>query len=166
VQIKLETNRLCLFPLTVKQLRLWTTNILVLEKELNCSYQAEPLEGDFLEIVRGQAQKAAYDEANYPFHSFWFLVRKADRIVVGSAALKDVPDGNGDVEIGYGLGTGFEHNGYMTEAVKTMCDWILRQEGVSHVTAETDAGGTASQNVLKRCGFTLYKQEQTLWWRL
>ncbi|MDR1103671.1 MAG: GNAT family N-acetyltransferase [Tannerella sp.] len=162
----METERLHLIPLTAKQLKLWTENRPALEKELNCSYQAAPLEGLFLEIVKGQTEKAASDEANYRYHTFWFLVRKTDRMVVGAAGFKDVPDGNGEIEIGYGLGKRFEHNGYMTEAVKAMCGWALEQKGIAHIIAETDIDSPASQNILKRCGFSLYKQEDTCWWRL
>ena len=166
IKIQPETERLCLIPLTAKQLQLWVEDITTLEKELNCNYQAEPMEDLFLEIVKGQVKKTIDDEANYLYHTFWLLVRKTDRIVVGSADFKDVPNENGEVEIGYGLGKEFEHNGYMTEAVKTMCKWALEQNGVSHVIAETDIDSPASQNILKRCGFSLYKQADTCWWRL
>ncbi|MDR1330781.1 MAG: GNAT family N-acetyltransferase [Tannerella sp.] len=162
----METQRLHLIPLTATQLKLWTENLPALEKELNCSYQAEPVEGQFLAIVKGQAKKASNDEANCLYHTFWFLVRKTDRIVVGSACFKGVPDENGEVEIGYGLGKHFERNGYMTEAVKAICKWALEQKGISHVTAETEIDSPASQNVLKRCGFSLYRQDDTCWWRL
>ena len=164
--MQLETERLCLIPLTAKQLQLWVEDIPALEKELNCRYQAEPMEGIFLEIVKGQVEKTTGDEANYLYYTFWFLVRKTDRIVVGSADFKGVPNENGEVEIGYGLGKDFEHNGYMTEAVKTMCTWALKQNGVSHVIAETDIDSPASQNILKRCGFSLYRQADTCWWQL
>jgi RimJ/RimL family protein N-acetyltransferase len=164
--MRLETERLYLVPLTARQLRLWVDNIQDLEKELDCSYQAEPMEGMFLDIVNGQAEKTASDEANYLYHSFWFLVRKADRAVVGSADFKDVPDANGEVEIGYGLGKQFRNSGYMTESVKAMCEWALKQKGVAHVIAETDVDSPASQNILKRCGFVLYKQADTCWWKL
>ncbi len=56
------------------------------------------------------------------WHTFWFLIRKTDRIVVGSVVFKDVSGTKQEVEIGYGLGKEFEHNGYMTEAVQAMCE--------------------------------------------
>lgn len=162
----IETDRLYLIPLTVHQLRLWVEDISSLEKALNCSYNAEPLEGQFLDIVKGQLEITEKDEINYLYHSFWFLVRKTDRAVVGSADFKNIPDENNEVEIGYGLGKAHEHNGYMTEAVKAMCEWAMAQENISHVIAETDIDSPRSQNILKRCGFVLYKQNGTLWWRL
>jgi len=166
MSIIIETDRLYLFPLTARQLRLWVEDIPSLEMELDCRYCAEPMEGMFLDIVKGQIEITENDEANYLYHTFWFLIRKADRAVIGSADFKDVPNEDNEVEIGYGLGKAFEHNGYMTEAVQAMCDWALAQDKVSHVIAETDIDSSQSQSILKCCGFTQYKQNETMWWRL
>lgn len=162
----LVTQRLYLVPLTAPQLQLWVQDMPALEKELDCHYRAQPVAGKFLEIVKGQVGKTMQDRAHYLYHTFWFLIRKTDKVVVGSADFKDVPDEKGEVEIGYGLGKGFEHNGYMTEAVQAMCGWALQQPGVAHVVAETEVDNPASQNILKRCGFSLCQQAGTLWWRL
>jgi RimJ/RimL family protein N-acetyltransferase len=162
----IETDRLYLIPLTAQQLRLWVENIPALERELNCIYCAEPITGIFLDIVKSQLEITMNDEDNYLYHSFWFLVRKTDRIVVGSTDFKDVPNEHNEIEIGYGLGKTYEHNGYMTEAVQAMCEWAMKQKGIIHIIAETDIDGVQSQNILKRCGFVKYKQDDTIWWRL
>ncbi|GAA0077656.1 GNAT family N-acetyltransferase [Clostridium sp. CTA-5] len=162
----IQTERLEIIPLTLNQLKLWIEDIPALERELDCSYKAEPMEGFFLEIVKNQYEITLKDPNNYLWHSFFFLIRKYDRVVVGSADFKDIPNENGEVEIGYGLGKEFEHNGYMTEAAKAMCNWALKQNGVTNVIAETDLEGLASQKILERCGFENYKQGETLWWRL
>ncbi|KGM97190.1 GNAT family N-acetyltransferase [Clostridium botulinum] len=162
----IQTERLELIPLSLNQLKLWIEDIITLEKELDCSYKAEPMKGFFLEIVKNQYEITRKDPNNYLWHSFFFLVRKEDRVVVGSADFKDVPNENGEVEIGYGLGKEFEHNGYMTEAVQAMCEWALKQNGVTSVIAETDLDGFASQRILERCGFRKYREEETIWWML
>lgn len=162
----IQTERLELIPLTLNQLKLWIEDIPALEKELGCLYRAEPMEGFFLEIVKGQYEITLKDPNNYLWHSFFFLIRKEDKVVVGSADFKDIPNENSEVEIGYGLGKEFEHNGYMTEAAKAMCDWALKQNGVQSVIAETDLEGLASQKILERCGFKMDKRGETLWWRL
>lgn len=164
--MQLETDRLLLLPLTAAQMRLWVADTPALEQKLNCRYQAEPLSGFFLDIVKGQAAKTTQDPENHLFHTFWFLLRKKDRVVVGLADFKDTPTAQGEVEIGYGLGREFENKGYMTEAVQALCHWVLQQPRVSHVIAETDIDSPASQAILKRCGFSLYKQAETFWWRL
>lgn len=162
----LETERLELLPLTPSELKMWIEDLPKLEKALGCTYRAEPLEGFFLDILKSQLAITQQNGAHYLWHSFWLLIRKSDRIVVGSADFKDVPNANGEVEIGYGLGKEFEHHGYMTEAVKAMCDWARGQKGVQSILAETDLDGFASQRILQRCGFKEEKREETIWWRL
>lgn len=162
------TDRLFLTPLTARQLRLWIENISSLEQELDCHYcsDSEPLEGIFLDIVKRQLDITEKDADNYLYHTFWFLIRKTDRVVVGSADFKNIPNQNNEVEIGYGLGKSFEHNGYMTEAVQAMCDWAMTQNNISHIIAETDIDNLQSQSILRRCGFNKYAQDETIWWRL
>lgn len=164
--MKLETERLLLVPLDARQLRLWIEDVHALEQELGCVYRAEPLTGEFLDIVQGQLETVERDEANTLFHTFWFFIRKEDGAVVGSADFKNVPDQNGEVEIGYGLGEKYRGNGYMTEGVAAMCHWALHEAGVKHVIAETERDNLPSQRVLERCGFRQYWQGNTLWWKL
>ena len=164
--MKLETERLELIALNSHELRLWTEDMPALEWEIKATYKAEPMEGEFLNIVKRQLEMTKNDLENYMWHSFFLIVRRSDRVVVGSADFKNVPDKEGKVEIGYGLGKEFEHNGYMTEAVGTMCSWAFEQEGVKAVIAETEVNNIPSQNVLKRCGFAEYSREKNIWWRL
>lgn len=161
-----ETERLELVPLLPLQLRKWTEDLPALEQELKCVYRAEPMEGLFFTIVKEQLEITEKNPDDYLWHSFWFLIRKTDRVVVGSADFKGIPDAKQEVEIGYGLGKEFEHQGYMTEAVQTLCKWALTQDNVSHILAETDLDGFASQRILQHCGFTEIKRRETVWWRL
>lgn len=163
--MKLETERLELLPLTPPQLRMWLEDLPALERMLCCTYRAEPIDGIFRNIISEQAAIAEQEPEQYLWHSFWFLIRKSDRVVVGSADFKAPPDKHGEVEIGYGLGSAYEHFGYMTEAVSAMRDWALRIPGVTAVIAETERDSHASQRILRRCGFTLVKSGDTLWWR-
>lgn len=162
----LETERLELVALLPDQLRLWIENITVLERVLKCSYKAEPMEGVFLEIVKGQLEITEKNPNNYMWHSFWFLICKNNRVVVGCADFKNSPNSNHEVEIGYGLGKEHEHNGYMAEAVQALCNWAMNQENVSHIIAETELENFASQHVLQRCGFVKEKSKGTIWWKL
>lgn len=161
----LETERLVLYPLDARQLALWTDDLPALERELGCVYKAEPMEGFFLDIVKGQLAKALADPENFIWLTFWLIVRKSDRVVVGSADFKAPPDENGAVELGYGLGDDFTGSGYMTETAGEMCAWALAQASVNAVIAETERGNLASQHILERNGFAVYKEGETLWWR-
>ncbi|MEG1773802.1 MAG: GNAT family N-acetyltransferase [Oscillospiraceae bacterium] len=161
----LKTSRLELFCLTLPQLSLWVDDLASLERELCCTYRAEPMEGFFLETANRRLERAQRDELNALWHSFWLLLRKADRVVVGAASFKNLPNQAGEVEIGYSLGKEFEHNGYMTEAVQALCDFALRQNGVSRLLAETELDGLASQRILQRCGFSEQRRGEPIWWQ-
>jgi RimJ/RimL family protein N-acetyltransferase len=164
--MKLETERLFIKLLTLPQLKLWVNNIPMLESELNCKYDAEPIEGEFLNIINGQIKIIENDPLNYMFHSFWFIIRKKDDIVVGSMDFKNIPNKTKEIEIGYGLGKKYEHNGYMTEAVKEFCEWALTDERIETIIAETEIENIASRKVLERCGFIKYREKETAWWTL
>jgi len=163
--MKIDTDRLVLVALTCRQLKLWLEDLPVLECELDCCYQAEPLEGDFREIVKMQYARVQQAPHLYWWRSFFFLIRKADGLVIGAADFKDVPSRAGEVEIGYGLGAAFEQQGYMREAIAALSNWALRQPGVSCITAETEKHNGPSQRVLARCGFKKYREQDTIWWR-
>ncbi len=79
---------------------------------------------------------------------------------MGEIAFTGVSDGNREVEIGYGLNPEFEGEGYITEAVQTLCEWALAQNEISHVIAETE-NNPKSENILKRAGFLAYQQNDT-----
>ncbi|MCK9303128.1 MAG: GNAT family N-acetyltransferase [Bacteroidales bacterium] len=162
----LTTVRLEIISLTPELLRCWVEDMEALETQLNCQYKADPMQGFFREIVKGQLAITEKDPDNYLWHTFRLIIRKSDRAVIGSADFKDVPNINGEVEIGYGIGKEFEHQGYMTEAAEAMCRWALSQPDVKSVIAETYLDGYASQRILQRLGFVEYSRDETVWWRL
>ncbi|MDR1437065.1 MAG: GNAT family N-acetyltransferase [Candidatus Symbiothrix sp.] len=86
---------------------------------------------------------------------------------MGRACFKGEPDENHQVEIGYGTDEKFRNRGYMTEAVKAMCEWAFSQPGVEAVIAETAPDNQASHRVLEKCGLSRFKQSNgSVWWRL
>jgi RimJ/RimL family protein N-acetyltransferase len=54
--------------------------------------------------------------------------------------------------LGYVLASSFWNKGFMTEAVKSITDWGLRQEGIFRVWAVSDVENTASVKVLENSG--------------
>jgi RimJ/RimL family protein N-acetyltransferase len=137
----------------------------MLEKELGCKYDAEPVEDEFLNIINGQIKIIENDPINYVYHSFGFIIRKEDKTVVGSMDFKNVPNEKKEVEIGYGLGKKYEHNGYMTESVKAFCEMALMNKKIEIIIAETEKENIASHKVLERCKFKKYKEE-AIWLKL
>lgn len=105
--------------------------------------------------------KQAYQEMmdgciTHPEHYAWYVAWKiTDRRsgeLLGDCCFKG-PQKDGTVEIGYGILPEHEGKGYMTEAVKTLCEWALSQENVYFILAETAPDNAKSQRVLEKNGF-------------
>lgn len=77
-----------------------------------------------------------------------------ERIIVGSVVFHGAPDGEGAVEIAYGVEPSSQGLGYGAEATCAMVEWALQQAGVRAVTASTFAWHTASVKILRRAGMT------------
>ncbi len=80
------------------------------------------------------------------------ITRDGPRRVVGSVVFHGAPDGDGTVEVAYGVEEDSQRKGYATEATSTSVEWALEQPGVHCVRAATPPWHVASQKVLERCG--------------
>ncbi len=79
----------------------------------------------------------------------WAIVRKEDRRFLGMIGFR--VDGH-KLEMGYVLARSHWGKGYMTEAVRTLIDWALKQEGVHRVWAVCDVENRASARVMEKAG--------------
>jgi RimJ/RimL family protein N-acetyltransferase len=101
-------------------------------------------------------------------HGFAVVEGDSDT-VVGVASFKGPPDGDGVVEIAYGVVPGSEGRGYATEAAAALVDFAQRDARVRVVRAHTLPERNASTRVLTKCGFELRGEvidpEDGLVWR-
>jgi len=81
------------------------------------------------------------------------LVRREDRLAVGSMGFKASPDATGMVEIGYAVNVSLRGHGYATEMVSALVAWALLRPEVRRVTAECLEANLASARVLEKTGF-------------
>ena len=118
--MKLETERLLLYPIDDEAMRALVAE--QTEPELKQAY-AEMLDG----CLREPEQRV--------WHAVWLMERK-DRpgTIVGDLSFKGL-NADGMVELGYGLHAGCCGRGYMAEAVRAICEWVLRQAGPEGVCA-------------------------------
>lgn len=98
----------------------------------------------------------------YPLAVDYLIIIKEIKTVIGSIDFKYLPK-NGVTEIGYGMSLEYEGHGYMSEAVGLMLDYG-KAHGVTRVIADTLIENTKSQNVLKRNGFSFYKEENGMFY--
>ncbi|MCW2945765.1 MAG: uncharacterized protein JWR24_2482 [Actinoallomurus sp.] len=95
------------------------------------------------------AQRAAAD----PDALTWLITH--DGAVIGECGLKHAPSSDGSVEIGYGLGAAWRANGYGTEAVGGLVEWLEDLAGCRRVIAEVHESNTPSRRLLERLGFSI-----------
>ena len=110
-------------------------------------------EADLAEVLPAFAGILAENPASACW-GIWFMVRRADRTVVGDIGFKGPPDEHGRVDLGYGVLADCRRNGYASEAARALVDWALGQQGVKSVFAECLVGNLASLRVLEKAGMT------------
>ncbi|MFJ8045227.1 GNAT family N-acetyltransferase [Kitasatospora sp. NPDC096147] len=92
----------------------------------------------------------------HPFGNYE-IRRREDGAALGGIGFHGAPDAVGSVTIGYGLAESARGHGYATEAVRAIAEHC-RAQGVVTLRAGTDPDNLASQNVLRKAGFTLVRE--------
>ena len=139
--VQLKTKRLMILPMTDEELE----NLIrvTVSPELKQAYQ-EMLDG----CRQNPNQRIWY--------TAWKICLKENKKEVGKQ-IGDIgfkgPAEHYSVEIGYGIDTEYEGNGYATEAAKAMIDWAMYQENVYFVEAEVASDNMASRRVLEKLSF-------------
>lgn len=82
------------------------------------------------------------------------LVHQQSDAVVGTCGFKGPPDGDGVVEIAYGIAPEEQNRGYAAEAAAALVRFAFDSGRVRLVRAHTFANTNASGRVLMKCGFT------------
>jgi ribosomal-protein-alanine N-acetyltransferase len=96
------------------------------------------------------AARAISEERAYPF----FLIREADGALVGAITADNIRRGPAlCATIGYWLGQPMTGQGYMTEAVEAVRDFVFRDLGLSRLEAGCLPENGPSRRLLERCGF-------------
>lgn len=60
----------------------------------------------------------------------------------------------GSVDLAYWVGEPYARQGYMTEALRAVMDWLFLDQGCEIISAQAVAPNTASRALLKNLGFT------------
>ncbi len=132
----IHTERLRLYPASREQM----------EAMIACEREEE-LKKAYSEMLDGCLRHPG----QWDWYAVW-MIEKTDGTHVGDLCFKGLGE-NGIAEIGYGILDAFQGQGYASEAVQAACRWAFGHAEVTALEAETDAGNTASQRVLEKCGF-------------
>lgn len=165
---ELITTRLRLYPLTVAQLQL-----ALADQNLLSAALALPIVADMaydavhraMQVKVRKMNEAA--PADHYWYTYWLMVLRTDAVGIGLVGFKGAPDPyQGEVEIGYGIASEYERQGYTTEAVAALVDWGLARPECNSVIGVTYKENIASQRVLQKVGMELVQTGATeLVWR-
>ena len=156
--MKLETERLILVPLSIENFRLYLEDRRQMEENLGVEVTGEETSYVKRKIFRKPYKKALNDRKNHLWYTHWQVISKKENTIVCGITFKDIPNKNGEVEIGYGTREEHRNKGYMSETVKEIVSWALKQEEVKSVLAETNKDNIASQRVLEKAGLKKFKE--------
>lgn len=108
------------------------------------------------------------ESAPSPWTHGFAIVERVTGDAVGSCGYKGPPDGEGTVEIAYGVNPSRQGRGYAKEAAAALVDYAFGA-GVRLVRAHTLPENNASARVLTACGFAnvgeVIDPEDGLVWR-
>jgi len=119
-----------------------------LDAELTEEWPPADWETHVLETIFVQTSQVP---SSVGWHRYALLAEgRGKRTLVGCVGGFPKPDGV--VEIGYSTLPAFQRRGLATEAARALVQWLLQQEGVLAVTAQTYRTMPESIKVMERCG--------------
>ena len=80
------------------------------------------------------------------------VIRRADDCVIGDIGFMGPPDETGAVTLGCAITEDARGQGYATEALSALLDWVRQQSGLTCVLADATRSNLASQRLLERVG--------------
>lgn len=160
-----DTQRLQLIPLTPTQLKMVVENIESLEETLNIRMMRSWITARVRRAISIKLEKMKVaDSAQHPWFTYWLIVIKEGQVGAGMLGFKGFPDGSGSTEIGYGIDSAHQGQGYMSEAVQGLIDWAFTHPFCQVITA-TNVKNPASSRLLERLGATRVSstEDSTSW---
>ena len=92
----------------------------------------------------------------------WFvrlIVLRSTGVVIGSTSFHGPPDERGMLEIGIGVERIFQRQGFATQALLGMWTWAGAEPGVKVFRYQVGVNNIASQQLIRKMGFTCVGQE-------
>ncbi|MBN2286002.1 MAG: GNAT family N-acetyltransferase [Tissierellales bacterium] len=157
----LETERLLLVPLSLEELRRAVESKMQLAEELGYQLFSDELDEKMKQIYETKITKIEKDPEHYLFYTFWQLVLKEERIIIGEVGFKGLTEESGVIEVGFGTEERFRNKGYMTEALSELIKWAFNQKkvAITKITASTLSDNLPSQKVLQKAGLKFSHEE-------
>ena len=164
----ISSDRLILKPLSHDQLIKYVKNDGSLETELKLNLTNKVITPELHEALMETILPNVVDAGkDHLLCTLWTIILKSESRMIGDICFVGKPDENGEIEIGYSTYENFRGNGYMTEAIACLLEWLKLHETIKTVFAQTAVTNPASFKVLEKNGFQkISEEEQVFNWGL
>lgn len=161
----LLTDRLEIRIMTIEELKFRLDNTIDLKEAYHLNQIPMPLDEHMKKVYRLKIQRVQENPELLIYHTYYTIIDKKSRSIIGSLGLQGVYDEEGAVEIGYFLDSDYWNKGLMTEALNSVCLWLLSIPEILCIYAFTEKENFSSQAVLKKCDFEInYKEKDMILW--
>jgi ribosomal-protein-alanine N-acetyltransferase len=165
--LKLSTEKLYIFPLDEHNLELSIKDFNELEQNLELTITDENISTREKNVYKIRLEGVKNNPINYMWYTTWVIILKEENRIVGGIMIKGYPNENGEVIVGYAMQDCYKRRGYMLEALKSLTQWIFLNPNVKRIVAETVKSNIPSQELLKKIGMVLFKEDdEFFWWKL
>lgn len=151
--VKLKTHRLTICALTPEELTLFAADKGAFEDSYGLARSADETDEHLENAFREISVRCLEHPADYFWYTVWIMIKNDENRIVGCIGFHGEPNGNHEVEIGYNVYKSNQNNGYASEAVKKLCEWVFAYSNVYYIRAVTEGTNAASIKVLERNGF-------------
>lgn len=164
----IETSRLIIKALTSDELKKYVRSMTELASALNLQAIPHDPEPVIVEAITKDLLPNLNDSAKEAiFYTLWVVIEKTQRKIVAGFCFHGSPDEHGEVEIGYGTESDYQNQGFMSETLSGLIDWLRENTSVKIIRAETENENLPSTRLLEKAGFTRCNSKNSLFvWRL
>lgn len=164
---EVSTERLKIVPLNEYNLELSIINFNKMEKSLGLTVTDKNIGFREKNVFKIRLNDVKNNNSKYMWYTTWIVILKSENRIIGHIMLKGYPNEQREVNIGYYMQEQYREKGYMNEAINKLIHWIFSNSDVKYIVADTLKTNTTSQNLLKKIGMKLYKEDdEYFWWRL
>lgn len=158
----IKTERLRLIPLNAAMLQAWSKSRSQLEQVLGLQPSDLQISSGMEEEIEEALEFWKAFTKNHPEDFYWGtnweIVLEAENRTIGGIGMGGPPNQHGQVTVGYHIDVRKHKQGYGTEALAGLRDWVMQQPGCTSMVAFTPVDNLPSQKVLAKCHFELVEQ--------
>jgi ribosomal-protein-alanine N-acetyltransferase len=155
--MKLESKRLEIIPLNLHEMRIFIKSRSDYEKHANLTVTGVEVPEFYREEINEAMQQEpewwASKSKEYLFHTFWLIILKESKTIMGQFEFDGHPNPQGEVEIFFMVEEPHRRKGIATEAMVEILKWGCRTKLFRKVFIEADFRNKAAMASLLKLGF-------------